>query len=386
MEFNPSERLGRLPPYLFAELERKQKTLREQGKDIINLGIGDPDQPAPDRVLKKLVESFSEPGIHQYSSTQGRDEFRAAVCEFMSRRHGARLEPREVCLGVGSKEIIAHIPLALTDPGDAVLIPEPGYPPYRSGTIFALCEPFVMPLRRENGFLPDLDSIPRDVLQRAKILYVNYPNNPTAAVATKEFYARLVEFARRHSLLVVSDEAYSELFYEDPPVSFLSVDGAKEVGIAVHSMTKTANMAGWRVAWVAGNAQVVEILRGFKANCDSGQFMGFQLAVADFLRNGESEMKKIRDMYRERRELFIAGMRRIGWDVPTPRATFYVWFPTPGGISSMDFTNLLLERANVVMTPGSGFGAFGEGFMRVALTQSSARLREAVERISALKL
>lgn len=386
MDFQASDRLDRLPPYLFAELERKQKALKEQGKDIINLGIGDPDQAAPDMVLKKLAETFREEGVHQYSSTQGRDEFRESVARWMRERHGAKIEAKEVCLGVGSKEVIAHIPLALTNPGDVVLIPEPGYPPYRSGTIFAMCEPFVMPLRAENRFLPDLDAIPRDILQRAKILYINYPNNPTAATATPDFYKKVVDFAHQHRLLVVSDEAYAELYYEEAPMSFLSVDGAKEVGIAVHSMTKTANMAGWRVAWACGHAKVVDILRGFKANCDSGQFMGFQLAIADFLKNGKSEMKKIRDMYQERRDIFVDGMKKIGWDVPSPKATFYVWFPTPKKMNSMDFTNLLLEQANVVMTPGSGFGSFGDGFMRVALTQTAPRLREAVERLAKLKL
>ncbi|HEU4338886.1 MAG TPA: aminotransferase class I/II-fold pyridoxal phosphate-dependent enzyme [Planctomycetota bacterium] len=380
--FASSDRLQRLPPYLFAEFERKRAALEKAGKDIINLGIGDPDQPPPRLLTDRLVEVMGEPGIHQYSSSQGTEDFRGAVCRWFKRRYNVALEPKEVCLGVGSKELIAHAPLALTNPGDVVLIPDPGYPPYRSGAVFALCEPFVMPLKKSNGFLPDLDAIPKDVADRAKILYVNYPNNPTGATATREFYAKCVAFARKHGTIVVSDEAYAELYYEEAPPSFLEVPGAKEVGVAVHSMTKTFSMAGWRVAWVAGNAEVVEILRGFKANCDSGQFMAFQKAVATVLDKGEGDMKAIREMYRKRRDSFVGGLRALGWEVPSPRAAFYVWFDVPEkGASSMEFADRVLDRAGVIMLPGVGFGAFAEGFMRVALTVTEDRLKEAVERL-----
>ena len=383
--FAPSDRLRRLPPYLFAEFERKRAALEKAGKDIINLGIGDPDQPPPRLLTDRLVEVLNEPGIHQYSSTQGTDEFRAAVCRWHQRRYHVSLEPKEVCLGIGSKELIAHMPLALTNPGDVVLVPEPGYPPYRSGTVFALCEPVVMPLRKSNGFLPDLDAIPNDVAARAKILYVNYPNNPTGATATREFYAKCVAFAKKHGTIVVSDEAYAELYYEEAPPSFLEVPGAKEVGIAVHSMTKTFSMAGWRVAWVAGNAEIVEHLRGFKANCDSGQFMAFQRAVATVLDRGEGDMKSVREMYRRRRDIFVKGTRALGWEVPSPRAGLYVWFDVPEkGLDSMKFADRVLEKVGVIMLPGVGFGAFAEGFMRVALTVTEDRLKEAVERLKKL--
>lgn len=384
MPIEPSDRLRRLPPYLFAEMERKKRVLLEQGKDLIDLGIGDPDQPPPQRLLRSLVDHLGDEGIHRYSSTAGTDEFRDAVAGWFERRYGVRVERNEVCLAVGSKELIAHTPLALTNPGDVVLLPEPGYPPYRSGAIFALCEPVVMRLRRERGFLPDLDAIPADVARRARILYVNYPNNPTGAVATPEFYERCVAFARKHDVLVVSDVAYGELYYDDRdrPASFLATPGAKEVGIEVHSMTKTFNMAGWRVAWVAGNAKAVDLLRGFKANCDSGQYMGFQKATADVLRHGAEEMRGIREMYRRRRDVLVEGLRKNGWDVPPVRATFYVWCPVPGGVSSMEFTERLLERAGVAVTPGIGFGEAGEGFLRFALTVTEERLREAVDRIS----
>jgi LL-diaminopimelate aminotransferase len=386
MPFAPSDRLKKLPPYLFAEFERKRAALEKQGRDIVNLGIGDPDQPPPRLLLDTLVAHLNDEGVHQYSSTQGIEEFRGAVAAFMKKRYGVALENREICLGVGSKEVIAHIPLALTNPGDVVLCPEPGYPPYRSGTLFALAEPYVLPLSKRNGFLPDLDAVPADVARRSKVLYVNYPNNPTGATAPREFYARCVEFARRHGTIVVSDEAYAELYYEEPPCSFLELPGARDVGVAVHSMTKTFSMAGWRVAWICGNAELVEILRGFKANCDSGQFMGFQKAVAKVLTEGTGDMKSIRDMYRRRRDAFVEGCRKIGWDVSAPKAGLYVWFDVPKkGMSSMEFAERALE-AGVIMLPGSGFGQAAEGFMRVALTVTEDRIREAVKRLAALKL
>ncbi|MBI3854923.1 MAG: aminotransferase class I/II-fold pyridoxal phosphate-dependent enzyme, partial [Planctomycetes bacterium] len=324
--------------------------------------------------------------IHQYSSSQGIEEFRSAVASFMKKRYGLELQNKEICMGIGSKELIAHMPLALTNPGDVVLCPEPGYPPYRSGTIFALAEPHVLPLSKKNGFLPDLDAIPADVARRAKILYVNYPNNPTGATAGLDFYKKCVDFARKWGTIVVSDEAYAELYYEEAPHSFLEVPGAKEVGVAVHSMTKTFSMAGWRMAWVCGNADVVETLRGFKANCDSGQFMGFQKAVAKVLTEGTGDMAKIRDMYRRRRDIFVDGTKKLGWDVTAPKAGLYIWYPVPRkGATSMQFAEEALN-AGVIMLPGSGFGAAAEGYMRVALTVTEDRLKEAVKRLATVKL
>jgi LL-diaminopimelate aminotransferase len=384
--FAPSDRLKKLPPYLFAEFERKRAVLEKQGKDIVNLGIGDPDQAPPRLLLDTMTAHLNDDLIHQYSSSQGTEEFRSAVAAFMKKRYGIELANKEICMGIGSKELIAHMPLALTNPGDVVLCPEPGYPPYRSGTIFALCEPYVMPLTKRNGFLPDLDAVPADVAKKAKILYVNYPNNPTGATATLDFYKKCVEFARKWGCIVVSDEAYAELYYEEAPHSFLEVPGAKDVGVAVHSMTKTFSMAGWRMAWVCGNAEVVEILRGFKANCDSGQFMGFQKAVAKVLTEGTGDMAGIRDMYRRRRDIFVEGTKKLGWDVAAPKAGLYIWYPVPRkGASSMEFAEAALE-AGVIMLPGSGFGAAAEGYMRVALTVTEDRLREAVQRLAAVKL
>lgn len=386
MPFSHSQRLDKLPPYLFAEMERKKRDLEAKGKDIVNLGIGDPDQMPPEPVLAKLVESLHDNGIHQYSSTQGSEFFREGIAKWMKGRYGVALDSRkEILLGVGSKEIIAHIPLAFTNPGDTVLFPEPGYPPYRSGTIFAMAEPYVMPLRKENGFIPELSAVPQDVWKRAKVIFVNYPNNPTGATATRQFYTELVSYAKKYGTLVVSDAAYAELYYDERPISFLGTEGAKEVGIEVHSMTKTFNMAGWRVAWAVGNAEVIETLRGLKANLDSGQFMALQKAAVFALNDCPKEMASIRAMYRRRRDVVVNGLRKLGWDVPMPQATFYLWFPIPFKMSSMDFSALLLEQANVVVTPGSGFGKYGEGFARIALTVTEDRLAEAIERISALK-
>jgi LL-diaminopimelate aminotransferase len=333
-----------------------------------------------------MVAHLNDEYIHQYSSTQGIDEFKSAVASFMKKRYSVDLQPKEICMGIGSKELIAHMPLALTNPGDVVLCPEPGYPPYRSGTIFALAEPYVMPLSKKNGFLPDLDAIPADVAKKAKILYVNYPNNPTGAVAGLDFYKKCIEFARKWGTIVVSDEAYAELYYEEAPHSFLEVPGAKEVGVAVHSMTKTFSMAGWRMAWVCGNAEVVDTLRGFKANCDSGQFMGFQKAVAKVLTEGTGDMASIREMYRRRRDIFVDGTKKLGWDVSAPKAGLYIWYPVPKkGATSMEFAEEALN-AGVIMLPGSGFGAAAEGYMRVALTVTEDRLQEAVKRLATVKL
>jgi LL-diaminopimelate aminotransferase len=387
MGFPPSDRLKKLPPYLFAEFERKRAVLEKAGKDIVNLGIGDPDQAPPRLLLDTMVAHLNDEYIHQYSSSQGIEEFRGAVASFMKKRYGIDLQNKEICMGIGSKELIAHMPLALTNPGDVVLCPEPGYPPYRSGTIFALAEPYVMPLSKKNGFLPDLDAIPADVAKRAKILYVNYPNNPTGATTTLDFYKKCVAFAQKWGTIVVSDEAYAELYYEEAPHSFLEVPGAREVGVAVHSMTKTFSMAGWRMAWVCGNAEVVETMRGFKANCDSGQFMGFQKAVAKVLTEGTGDMAKIRDMYRRRRDIFVDGTKKLGWDVTAPKAGLYIWYEVPKkGMPSMEFAGKVLEEAGVIMLPGSGFGAAAEGFMRVALTVTEDRLKEAVKRLGTLKL
>ena len=330
-----------------------------------------------------MTAHLTDAGVHQYSSSKGIAEFRRAAAGWIERSSGVKLDAeKQILLGVGSKEMIGHMPLAFTEPGDVVLIPEPGYPPYRSGSVFALCEPYVMPLRADRGFLPDLGAVPADVARRAKLIFVNYPNNPTGAVATRAFYEELARFAREYGILVVSDAAYIDLYYEERPISFLEV--APDAGIEVYSMTKGFSMAGWRVAWAAGRADALETLRGFKANVDSGQFMVLQKACADALADGGRLVAANRKLYRERRDVVVGGLRGLGWEAPSPAASIYVWFPTPGGVPSMEFADRALQKAGVVLTPGIGFGAHAEGYLRIALTQDAARLREAVERLSAL--
>lgn len=382
MPFERAERLKQLPPYLFRETDRKKRELIRQGKDVINLGVGDPDLPTPAFIADALKAALAEPAIARYPLDNGSPEFRAAISRWYARRGAAGIDPdRELYPLIGSKEGIAHLPLALVNPGDVVLIPDPGYPPMRSGTIFAGGVPYLMPLRRERGFLPDLGAIDPEALRRARVLWLNYPNNPTGAVATREFYLEAIEFARRHRLLLCHDAAYSEMYFGERGPSFLALPGAKEVGVEFHSLSKSYSMCGWRVGWVAGNADVVAALGDLKSNLDSGVFMAIQRAATAALEQGDAEIDRIRAVYRERRDVFCTGLAATGLDVVPPRATFYVWTPVPRGTTSLAFCTRLLEQAYVVVTPGNGFGAPGEGFFRVALTAPAERIAQAVERI-----
>jgi LL-diaminopimelate aminotransferase len=291
----------------------------------------------------------------------------------------------EVLPTIGSKEAIAHFPLAVLNPGDVALVPEPGYPPYRSGAVFAGASVHLMPLQAANGFLPDLDAIPAGVLSRAKLITVNYPNNPTAAVATRAFYEKLVTFAKKHRLMVASDAAYTEVYFDERPMSFLEVPGAKDVGIEFHSLSKTFNMTGWRVAFAVGNRSLVAHLGQLKTNLDSGIFQAIQYAGVKALERSEEVAAGLLPMYRARRDALVRGLNAAGWKVTPPRATFYVWIPTPAGHRSTDVAARLLEEADIVVTPGIGFGPSGEGFVRAALTVDEKRIREAVARIAKLK-
>ncbi|MBI5365843.1 MAG: LL-diaminopimelate aminotransferase [Planctomycetes bacterium] len=382
MPFERAARLKLLPPYLFLETDRKKRELIRQGKDVISLGVGDPDLPTPSFIAAALSAALTEPAINKYPLDNGAEEFRTAIARWYARRGAPGIDPAtEIYPLIGSKEGIAHLPLAMVNPGDAVLIPDPGYPPMRSGTLFAGGIPYLLPLRRERGFLPDLEAIDPQVLKLAKVLWLNYPNNPTGAVATREFYAAAIEFARRHHLLICHDAAYSEMWYEEPSVQFLSLPGAKEVGVEFHSLSKTYSMCGWRVGWVAGHPDVVAALGDLKSNLDSGVFMAIQRAATAALEHGDAEIERIRTVFRRRRDLFCAGLAKAGLDVTPPRATFYVWTPVPKGSTSLAFCTRLLEEAHVVVTPGNGFGAPGEGFFRVSLTSPEERITAAVERI-----
>ncbi|HET7875984.1 MAG TPA: LL-diaminopimelate aminotransferase [Methylomirabilota bacterium] len=384
----PAERLKRLPPYLFAEIDKKKREARARGVDLIDMGIGDPDLPTPPHIVEALKRAAENPEHHRYPSYEGMPEFRAAVAGWYQRRFGVTLDPEtEVLTLIGSKEGTAHMPLAWVNPGDVVLVPDPGYPVYAAGTWFAGGDVHFMPLRRENGFLPDLDAVPGDVARRAKLVYLNYPNNPTAAVATREFFERVVAFARRHGIIVCHDAMYSELRFDDfRPPSFLEAPGAKEVGVEFHSLSKTYSMTGWRMGFCCGNATAVGGLGRVKTNVDSGVFQAIQEAGIAALTGPQDVSEQYRRIYQERRDVVVAGLKRLGWAVDVPKATFFVWAPVPGGLDSRTFAARLLDEAGCVVTPGVGFGPSGEGFYRIALTIDAKRLAEAMARLKRLRL
>lgn len=381
-------RLTRLSPYLFAEIDKKKREVRARGVDVIDLGIGDPDLPTPPHVVEALTKAAADPANHRYPSYEGLLAFRQAVADWYAKRFNVRLDPEtEVLTLIGSKEGTAHMPLAFVNPGDIVLVPDPGYPVYAAGTWFAGGEPHFMPLERANGFLPDLGAIPAETARRARLMYLNYPNNPTAAVATREFFREVVAFARRHGILVCHDLMYSELKFDgyEPP-SFLEVEGAREVGVEFHSVSKTYSMTGWRLGFCVGNGAAVAGLGAVKTNVDSGVFQAVQYAGIAALTGPQDVAAEYRKTYQERRDVVVGGLRALGWEVDVPRATFFVWAPVPGGLDSRRFATRLLEEAGVVVTPGVGFGPSGEGFYRIALTVDRARLVEAMERLTRLTL
>ena len=383
-----AERLKHLPPYLFAEIDKKKREVRARGVDVIDLGIGDPDLPTPPHIIHALQKAAEDPANHRYPSYEGMLAYRQAVADWYAKRFNVRLDPeQEVLTLIGSKEGTAHIPLAFVNPGDVVLVPDPGYPVYAAGTWFAGGDVHWMPLRRENGFLPDLDAIPAEVARRAKLMYLNYPNNPTAAVATRDFFARVVAFARRHGILVCHDLMYSELKFDgfEPP-SLLEVEGAREVGVEFHSLSKTYSMTGWRLGFCVGNRAAVAGLGAVKTNVDSGVFQAVQIAGIAALTGPQDLAEQYRRTYEARRNIVVAGLKQLGWEVDVPKGTFFVWAPVPGGLDSRSFATRLMEEAGVVVTPGVGFGPSGEGFYRIALTVEQARLAEAMERLKRLTL
>jgi LL-diaminopimelate aminotransferase len=383
-----ADRLKRLPPYLFAEIDRQKREARARGVDLIDLGIGDPDLPTPPHVIEALARAAAEPRNHRYPDYEGLLAFRQAAAAWYARRFGVTLDPEtEVLTLIGSKEGTAHIPMAFVNPGDAVLVPDPGYPVYAAGTWFAGGEPVFLPLAAERGFLPDLDAVPADVCRRARMIFLNYPNNPTAAGATLEFFERLVAFARRHGIIVCHDAMYSELRFDGyQPPSFLQVPGAKEVGVEFHSCSKTYSMTGWRIGFVVGNREVVAGLGKVKTNVDSGVFQAVQEAGIAALTGPQDYVERVRAIYQERRDVVVAGLRKLGLPVTPPRATFFVWAPVPDGSDSRKWCSRLLQEAGVVVTPGVGFGPSGEGYYRIALTVDRARLAEGLDRLGRLAL
>ena len=384
-----SERLERIPPYLFAELERKIAAKRAQGIDVISLGIGDPDRPTPALVVEAMQEAVADPGTHQYPSNRGREEFRQAVSDFYDRRFGVEdVDPEtDVIPAIGAKECIFNLNLAFLNAGDVALAADPGYPVYTGGPLLTGGEAVLMPLRPERGFTPDLAAIEPAALERARLIFLNYPNNPTGAVVPDGFFERVVEFAREHDLLVVHDNAYSEICFDGYRApSFLATPGAKDVGVEVFSLSKGYNMTGWRCAAMVGNPEAVAAYWRLKSNVDSGLFDAVQLAgVAALSPDGDAEAASMTELYRRRRDLVVDALRKIGVDVQPPKATIYVWAPVPEGFeSSAAYCEHVREAAAVVVSPGGAYGPNGEGFFRISLTTPDDRLVEAVQRLGKL--
>jgi LL-diaminopimelate aminotransferase len=378
--------MGLLPPYLFAAIEQKIADKRAAGVDIISLGIGDPDTPTPDAIVASMQQAAADPSTHQYPSNRGRQSFRDSVAGFYDRRFGVELDPAtEIIPALGAKEAIANLNLALLDPGDVALASDPGYPVYTNGPLLVGAEPVAMPLVPALGFQPDLAAIPADVLRRARIMYINYPNNPTGAVIEDDFFARVVAFAKQHDLIVVHDNAYSEITYDGYVApSFLATPGAKDVGIEVFSLSKTYNMTGWRSGAVVGNPEVVSAYWQLKTNLDSGMFEAVQEASVTALDSDQADVVAMCEIYRRRRDILVDALNAIGLDVTPPKGAIYVWARVPEGETSASFTEKVLEDAAVVISPGSAYGASGEGFVRMSLTTPDARLVEAAERIARL--
>jgi len=385
----PSKRLERIPPYAFAELERKIAEKRAAGVDVISLGIGDPDRPTPPLIVEAMQEAVSEPDTHQYPSNRGRQDFREAVHDFYLRRFDVDLDPdSEMIPAIGAKEAIFNLNLAFLDPGDYALAADPGYPVYTGGPWLAGAEPVLMALDPERGFVPDLGAFDADIVRRAKLMYLNYPNNPTGAVVPDGFFAEVVDFARANDILVVHDMAYSEIVfdgYEAP--SFLATPGAKEVGIEVYSFSKGFNMTGWRCAMLLGNAEALQTYWRLKTNIDSGLFEATQLAaVAAMSPEADEEVASMVELYRRRRDLVCDALEEIGVRVRRPHATIYVWAPVPDGFqSSAAYAEHVLEEAGVVISPGAIYGPAGEGWFRISLTTPDDRLLEAVQRLGKLR-
>jgi LL-diaminopimelate aminotransferase len=383
LQFEQAQRIKNLPPYLFARIEKLVAEKKAAGVDIISLGIGDPDMPTPEHIIEELQKQATVPANHQYPSSVGMLSFRQAVADWYRKRSGVELDPAtEVVSLIGSKEGIAHISWCYLNPGDTVLVPDPGYPVYSGGAILAGAEPFYMPLTPENKFLPDLNAIPAEVARKAKMMFINYPNNPTGAVAGEEFFPAVIDFAKEYSILVCHDAAYCDMAYDGyKPPSFLQFPGAKDVGIEFLSVSKTYNMTGWRIGWAAGHPGVVDALGRLKSNIDSGQFQAIQYAAIKGLTGPQDSVERMQKVYRERRDILVDALNSMGWQLEKPKATFYVWAPVPAGYTSASFAEMVLDKCGVIITPGNGYGENGEGFFRIALTVEKDRMMEALERM-----
>jgi len=379
-----AKRLSRLPPYLFVEINQRIAELRARGEDVISFAIGDPDLPTPSRIIEYMCRAAHDPANHRYPETAGLPELRQAIAEWYGRRFGVTLDPdKEVLPLIGSKEGIGHMALCFIEPGDLALVPDPGYPPFSMGTILAGGEPHFVPLKEENGFLPDFQAIPNKVANKAKLMWLNYPNNPTGAIADLDFFERAVYFARKHDLAICHDAPYTEVAFDGyRPPSFMQTAGARKIGVEFHSLSKTFNMTGWRIGMVVGNAGMVEALFQVKSNLDSGIPQAIQHAAIDALRGSQEHIAEHNAIFQRRRDKLMKVLDEIGLEVRMPKATFYVWAKVPQGYTSMDFTKKLLDEAGIAVTPGSGYGKEGEGFIRLSFTISDDRLEQGIDRLS----
>jgi LL-diaminopimelate aminotransferase len=381
-----SDRLNSLPPYLFKEIDRQKEEVRKRGVDIIDLGVGDPDMPTPPHIIEALNKAAIDPANHRYPSYSGMGDFNEAVARWYKRRFNVDLDyENEVVTLIGSKEGIAHVPLAFINAGDLALVTSPGYPVYHIGVQFAGGQVYFMDLLKENDFLPDLNAVPEEIADKARMMFINYPNNPTSAVAKKSFFQEVVTFAESHNIIVCHDAAYTEMAFDGyRPISFLEVEGAKAVGIEFHSLSKTYNMTGWRIGFAVGREEIIQALGQIKSNIDSGAFQAVQVAGIAALEENQDCVDNMNKVYTERRDILIDGLVKLGLSVEKPRATFYVWIEVPKGYNSAEFTRHLLSKGGIVVTPGNGFGEAGEGYVRMALTVDKERMKEAVERIKSI--
>ncbi|MBP7211663.1 LL-diaminopimelate aminotransferase [bacterium] len=378
-----SERLEKIPPYLFAEIDRKIAEAKEKGVDIISLGIGDPDKPTIPTVVEEMHKAIDNPANHDYPPYDGTKQFKEATAKWLKRRFGVDVDSKtEVLAHIGSKEAIAHVFFAFVDAGDYTLIPDPGYPVYKNATIFAGGTPYSMPLLEENGYLPDFDKIPEDVAKKSKLMFLNYPNNPTAAVCDLDFLKKAVDFCKKYDILLCYDQAYCEMTYEGYVApSVLQVEGGKDVALEFYSHSKSYNMTGWRVGFVAGNAQAIKALGTIKNNIDSGTFKAVQQAASVAYDAPKEQIEKLNKMYEERKHVMENGLRELGWNIKPSKATFYLWLPVPKGFTSEEFVTVMLEKAGVVVPPGNGYGTYGEGYFRIALTKDVETIKKALHKM-----
>ena len=384
--FEFAKRLTNLAPYSTAEAKKRREEAMARGVDIIYLATGDPDIPTPQHIIEALSRAAADPATHRYGPFEGIPEFRKALIDWHKKMFGVELEMNEICVLGGSKEGLGRLPVALLDPGDLALISDPGFPPYVRAVLLANGVPHPMPLLRENDFLPDLDRIDPQIAKKAKLMIINYPNNPTGGVATVEFFQKVVEFAKAYNIVVCHDFAYSTVvFHGYKAPSFLAVKGAKEVGVEINSLSKPYNMTGWRCGFLVGNKDVIKAFGAVRMNIDSGIFQAVQRAGMAALSTSMEWLEEMRKVYERRRDIVVNGLRRLEWDVYAPKGTFYVWIPVPKPYNSVQFTDLLFDKAGVVVSPGNSFGKYGEGYVRISTTIADERLKEFVQRLENLK-